>query len=199
MTALDDAIAAARNGRLVAIPTDTVYGIGTRADDPAATARIFEAKGRSPDVDLPVFVASVGDARRLSKFDARAEALAASFWPGALTIVLPRADESAAWHLGGDGATIGLRIPGHSLARAVVEGVGALAISSANKSGEPTATTCDELVAAFGELVDVYLCGEKPGASSASTVVTVAETGVRVLRPGPIGEDAVLRALSSTQ
>ena len=149
---IGDAVAAVRRGELVVFPTDTVYGIAARPDDPAATARVFEAKQRPSDLTLPVLVASIEDARAVAQLDDRAERLAAALWPGALTIVVPRAPRSRDWDLGGDPASIGVRIPDHRLARAVLDG-GPLATTSANRSGEGPATTCEELHEVFGDAV----------------------------------------------
>jgi tRNA threonylcarbamoyl adenosine modification protein (Sua5/YciO/YrdC/YwlC family) len=183
---LDAAIRAARGGKLIVVPTDTVYGVATRADDVEATDRLFEAKRRDHAVDLPVFVPSLDEAERVASLDARARALAARYWPGGLTMVLPRSSQSAAWSLGASTDTIGLRVPAHPLAAAVTEGVGALAITSANLSGQPVATTADELVSAFGDRVEVYLCEDEPLPSRASTVVDLTGPDLRILREGPI-------------
>jgi tRNA threonylcarbamoyl adenosine modification protein (Sua5/YciO/YrdC/YwlC family) len=193
---IQDAIAAANAGKLIALPTDTVYGIGTRAGHADGIERLFEAKGRERGAPLPVFVGSIEVASRLAVFDERADRLARAFWPGGLTIVLNRAGDSLDWDLGGDGATIGLRIPGHRLAREVAGGVTALAITSANRSGEPVLTTCDELAEAFSASVDVILCEEKPLQGSASTVVDVSGDDMRVLRAGAISQTDLDRALA---
>ncbi|MEX2418462.1 MAG: L-threonylcarbamoyladenylate synthase [Actinomycetota bacterium] len=195
MKAVDDAVAAALDGKLVVVPTDTVYGLGTRADDPGATRRIFQAKGRSRDADLPVFVGSIDVAREVAVLEGLGERLAAAFWPGKLTIVVPRNEASRGWDLGGDGRTIGLRIPGHPLARAVTAPVGALAITSANRSGRPVCTTCDELEAAFGKDVEVYLCEARPLPGVASTVVDATTDDLTILREGSIGEAEIAAAL----
>lgn len=191
---VEEAAAAAHHGALIVLPTDTVYGIGTRPDDPEATARLFVAKERPPDLTLPVLVAAPGDARHLAVFDARADRLADALWPGPLTLVLPRTSDSAPWNLGGDPATIGVRVPAHPLALAVLAAAGPLAVTSANRSGEPPARTCDELVATFGDLVRVYLCEEAPLEGEASTVVDLAHGEPRVLRAGGV-EPATLSQL----
>ena len=100
-----DAVAATRRGELVVFPTDTVYGIAARPDEPAATARVFEAKQRPAGLTLPILVASVEEARAVAQLDDRAERLAAALWPGALTIVVLRAPGSRDWDLGGDPAS----------------------------------------------------------------------------------------------
>jgi tRNA threonylcarbamoyl adenosine modification protein (Sua5/YciO/YrdC/YwlC family) len=187
-----DAIAAARRGDLVVYPTDTDYGIAARPDDPAATTRVFEAKRRPPDLTLPILVASIDDARTVARLDDRAERLAAALWPGALTIVVPRAPRSLGWDLGGDPASIGVRVPRHRLARAVLDG-GPLAATSANRSGEAPATTCEELHEVFGDAVAVYLCDEQPLLGRASTVVSLLGSAPAILRAGDIDPAAVER------
>ena len=184
-----EAAAAARRGALIVIPTDTVYGIATRPDDPDATGRLFAAKGRSSDHRLPVLVASLSAAREVAVFDARAETLAAACWPGPLTLVLPRTTPAAAWDLGGGAATVGIRVPDHPLARAVLADSGPLAVTSANRSGDPPARTCDELVSTFGGSVAVYLCQEEPLAGRASTVLDLADGPARLLRRGDVTAD----------
>ncbi len=192
-----EAAGAALSGALIVIPTDTVYGLGTRGDDPSATARLFSAKGRRRDLELPVLVASTASAREIAVFDEGSNALAARFWPGPLTLVLPRTPRSRDWDLGGDYSTIGVRVPHHPLALAVLARTGPMAVTSANRSGEPTPESCDELAHLFGDAVAVYLCGEEPLARVASTVVEVAGGQVRMLRAGAVGEDQIRAVLSS--
>ncbi len=181
---VEEAVAAARSGGLVVLPTDTVYGVGTRPDDPEATACLFAAKERPAGLTLPVLVASLDDARRVGVFDRRAEALAEGCWPGALTLVLARTEVSTGWELGGDRATVGVRIPAHLLALEVLHATGPLAVTSANRTGEPPATTCEQLLAVFGDQVDVYLCEERPLQGVASTVLDLAHGEPRLLRRG---------------
>jgi L-threonylcarbamoyladenylate synthase len=183
---IEEAADAARRGDLVVVPTDTVYGIGTRPDDPAATTRLFEAKRRPEHLELPVLVATAAEARDVATFDDRADRLAAACWPGALTLVLPRTARSAPWELGGDPATVGVRVPHHPLALAVLARTGPMAVTSANRSGEPPARTCDELHAAFGDAVAVYLCAGEPLEGAASTVLDLAHGAPTILREGAI-------------
>ncbi len=187
---------AALGGELVVLPTDTVYGIGTRPDDPAATGRLFDAKGRPRDLELPVLAPSAAAAREIADLDARAEALAARFWPGPLTLVVRRTEASRGWDLGGDPTTIGVRVPHHPLALAVLAETGPLAVTSANRSGEPTPLTCDEVLGAFGEAVAVYLCDQVPLAGVASTVVDLAHRTPRILRVGAVTESEVFAAIA---
>jgi tRNA threonylcarbamoyl adenosine modification protein (Sua5/YciO/YrdC/YwlC family) len=195
--AVEQAAAAALGGRLVVYPTDTVYAISTRPDDPGATGRLFEAKARSRDLELPVLVPSTSVAREIAAFDERAEALVLRFWSGPLTIVLPRTDRSRPWALGGDPETIGVRVPKHPLALALLALTGPLATSSANRSGEPTPVVCDEIEEVFGQRVEVYLCEEASRSDLASTVLDLAQGDPRVLRAGSVTEDEILAALAT--
>lgn len=192
-----DAAAAALNGRLIVIPTDTVYGIGTRADDPVATRSLFDAKGRPRDLAIAVLVPSSAAAREFATLDDRAAALAARFWPGPLTLVLPRTEASRRWDLGTDTRTIGLRVPHHPLALAVLAITGPLAVTSANRSGEATPRECDGLARAFGARVAVYLCQDEQLEGNPSTVVDATDGQLRVLRAGALGETDLLEALES--
>jgi tRNA threonylcarbamoyl adenosine modification protein (Sua5/YciO/YrdC/YwlC family) len=195
---VERAAAAALRGQLIVIPTDTVYGIGTRPDDPAATSRLFEAKGRPRDLELPVLVADLATAERIALFNDVARGLAERFWPGALTLVLERTDDSATWDLGGNPATIGVRVPDDPTARAVLERTGPLAVTSANISGERTPTTCHEIVDLFRDTVAVVLCASRELTGRASTVVDCTRQPPTILRTGDISADE-LRALLSTE
>ena len=192
---LRDAAAAARGGELIVFPTDTVYGIGTRPDDPAATARVFQAKRRPLDLELPVLVATVQAARAVAAFDERAERLAAALWPGPLTLVLPRGADASGWDVGGDPASVGVRAPHHPMALALLAETGPLAVTSANLSGRPPAETCDELHAFFGDRVSVYLCQEDPTGGVASTVLDLAHGPATVIREGSLPRDALFQLL----
>ena len=192
---LRDAAAAARDGELIVFPTDTVYGIGTRPDDPAATAKVFEAKHRPRDLELPVLVPTLAAARAVAVFDDRAEHLAGALWPGPLTLVLPRGADASGWDLGGDPATVGVRAPHHPLALALLAETGPLAVTSANRSGGPPAATCGELHALFGAAVAVYLCQEEPLDGVASTVLDLAHGPATVIREGALSREALLELL----
>lgn len=187
-----DAIAAARRGDLIVFPTDTVYGIAARPDDATATDRLFDAKRRPRDLTLPVLVSNAGQAREIARFDDRAARLAQGFWPGALTLVLPRTPASEGWDLGGDRASIGVRVPDHPLALAVLAG-GALATTSANRSGEAPASTCAELLEAFGGDVEVYLCQDDPLVGEPSAVVSLLSDPPEILRGGNLDPAEIAR------
>jgi L-threonylcarbamoyladenylate synthase len=185
---VDDAVAAVGRRELIVLPTDTVYGVGSRPDDPEATARIFAAKGRPRDLELPVLVPDVDAAASIAVLDERAARLVERFWPGPLTVVLERTNASRGWDLGGDPTTVGVRVPRHPLALAVLERTGPLAVTSANRSGVPPATTCDQLTEVFGDAVAIYVCEDRPLEGVASTVVELAHGEARVLRAGAVAE-----------
>lgn len=179
---VEAALRAIDAGEAVVFPTDTVYGLGAR---PEAAARLFEIKGRPRELTLPVLVAGMEDAHEVAVFDGRAEMLAAAFWPGGLTLVLPRATRSSGWDLGAHEATVGVRVPDERVARDLLARSGPLAVTSANPSGEPTPTSCDEVRAALGESVAVYVCaGDAPGGTPSTVVELVDEP--RILRAGAI-------------
>jgi L-threonylcarbamoyladenylate synthase len=119
----------------------------------------------------------------------------AGSWPGALTVVLRRTRGAAGWDLGGDPATVGVRVPRHPLALALLSETGPLAVTSANRSGEPPATTCDELHVIFADRVAVYLCEERALEGSASTVVDLAHGPATILRAGTVPAAAIAELL----
>jgi tRNA threonylcarbamoyl adenosine modification protein (Sua5/YciO/YrdC/YwlC family) len=171
-------------GGLVVIPTDTVYGLGTRPDDPEAVRRVFEAKRRPPELELPVLAPSLEWAATLGELGGPARRLAERFWPGAVTIVVRRTAVSRTWPLGPNATTIGLRVPAHPIASALLERTGPLAVTSANRSGRPTPQTCDEVRAVFGDLVEVYVCADGPVSGAPSTVVDLSGSTPTILREG---------------
>lgn len=193
--ALKEAAEALRAGLAVALPTDTVYGLAADASVPGATDRIFEVKHRPHDVDLPVLVADADQALGLATaVPESAIALMARFWPGAITLVIPRAPDLAA-DLGDDDATIGVRCPGHAVPRALCAIVGPLATTSANLHGEPTPETAARVAEVFGDAVAVVLDGG-PCAGSPSTVVDCTGVEPKLLREGRIAWDDVLATLA---
>lgn len=183
-------------GGLVVFPTDTVYGLGGRPDDAAVTTRIFQAKGRARHVALPVLADSIEVAGSVALFDDAAERVASACWPGALTLVLARSETSRGWDLGGDDdRTVAIRVPAHPVARALLSATGPLAVTSANRSGEPPATTCADLADAFGALVSAYLCEAGHLEGDPSTVLDLAHGDPVVLRPGGVSGDTIRRWL----
>jgi tRNA threonylcarbamoyl adenosine modification protein (Sua5/YciO/YrdC/YwlC family) len=177
---LDEAEAALRRGEVVAIPTDTVYGVATL---PAFTARLFEVKERPTAVALPVLVADEAQARTIAEVSDRAASLMAAHWPGGLTIVLPRRPSFDADLGGTDATTVGVRVPAHDVPRELARRVGPLVATSANRHGRPTPPTAegvrDELAVAV--VVDGGRCDGAP-----STVVRVDGDDVVILRQGAV-------------
>jgi tRNA threonylcarbamoyl adenosine modification protein (Sua5/YciO/YrdC/YwlC family) len=180
------AVAAAKRGDLVVLPTDTVYGIGTDAFNSYSVEALQRAKGRGRDKPPPVLV---GSARTLDglvlAMPAAARDLIAVFWPGALTIVVPHAP-SLAWDLGDTAGTMAVRMPLHPVALAVLREAGPMAVSSANRSGQSPAKTAEAAREQLGYSVSVYLeAGESPDPMP-STIVDLSEETPRVLRDGAI-------------
>lgn len=193
--ALADAVRALGEGGLVVFPTDTVFGVGARADVPDATGRIFEAKERPRGLTLPVLAPDAVAAWSVATPSAAARRLGERFWPGPLTLVLPRTPRSLPWDLGGDPDTVGVRVPRHPTAGELLSRAGPLAVTSANRSGEPDPRDCEGVRAALGDRVDVYLCAGPAPAGTASTVLAVHDDGWSVLRAGIIGDDEIAEAL----
>jgi L-threonylcarbamoyladenylate synthase len=189
--AIEAAEKALNAGGLVVFPTETVYGIASRPDDPRATDRLFEAKRRPRGLNIPVLAASATQALDLVVPHEAARRLAAAFWPGPLTMVLPRGAGSRGWQLGEATATIGVRVPGHPLSLALLKRAGSLAATSANVSGLPPLAGRAALQGAFGDAVAIYLVtdvGAEVTGGWSSTVVDLTGPELRVLREGPIDE-----------
>lgn len=180
-------------GRLVAFPTETVYGLGADATDGLAVASIYAAKGRPSFNPLISHVPSVAAARRLGRFDAAAERLAEAFWPGPLTLVLPALDDCAVCDLARSGLpTLALRVPAHPLARAVLEAAGRpIAAPSANVSGRISPTTADHVLADLDGRIAAVLDGGATEVGVESTIVACLDGHVRMLRPGGVAREAI--------
>jgi L-threonylcarbamoyladenylate synthase len=192
---LAPAVEALRDGLVVGIPTDTVYGLAADARLPGASARVFAAKGRPETVALPVLVADLEQASLLAGgLPREAEVLAARFWPGPLTMVLRRGPAAAGLELGGDPTTLGIRCPAHPLAVELLRRAGPLAVTSANRHGEPPLVSAASLRAAFGEalaaVVDGGRCDGEP-----STVLRLTGGKPELLRSGALAMADVEAAL----
>ena len=181
-----EAAAALRAGELVILPTETVYGLAADSGDPAAVARIFEAKGRPHFNPLIAHVPSVAAAEAVAALDSRALALAERFWPGPLTVVAPfRAGVSELARAGLD--TVAVRVPAHPLAREVLtEFGGAVVAPSANRSGRPSPTTFADAVEETGSAAAAALDGGPCVVGLESTVVALLDGPPRLLRPGAV-------------
>ena len=186
-----------RQGGLVGLPTDTVYGLAADATDNDAVASVFRAKGRASDKPLIALVATLSMARACADFSTPAKALAARFWPGPLTLVLPRAAASPLSPLVHQGAPgVSLRIPGNATARAVVEAAARpLTAPSANPSGAPSPLTAAEVIAGLGAHVELVIDGGPADGSLASTLLDLTGAMPRLLRPGVVTADAIERVI----
>ncbi len=183
-----------RQGGLVVFPTDTVYGVGAAVDRPDAVARIYRVKGRPLDRPIPVLISSVDQIERLAaRVDERVRRLAEAFWPGALTIVVPAQDWLPEEIVRETGA-VGLRMPDHPVALAIIEAAGgALATTSANRSGEKEACTAEEALEALGDRVELIIDGGRTPGGVPSTVVAVTNSELQVLRVGALDPALVRR------
>lgn len=184
-------------GGLVVMPTDTVYGLAARGDDRGAVERIFKAKRRPAGRPLPVLLPSVATLDEVARdVPPAARVLAEAFWPGPLTLVVPRSDCIPAWVTAGED-TVGVRVPDHVLARAILRLCSfPVAVTSANLSDEPTPSTGVACAEALADAPDLVL-EEGLIAGTASTVVEVRRDGWRILRAGPISEGAIRAALEA--
>jgi tRNA threonylcarbamoyl adenosine modification protein (Sua5/YciO/YrdC/YwlC family) len=180
------ALAAIQAGELVVIPTDTVYGIGADAFTPSAVNALLDAKGRGRDVPVPVLVGSVRAASALvEELGTYGQDLIDTFWPGPLTLIC-RAGRSLNWDLGDTKGTVAIRMPLHSVALELLKETGPMAVSSANRTGAPPATTAAEAEGQLGESVAVYLDAGPCADNIPSTIVDLTTAVPRVLRQGAI-------------
>ena len=186
-----------RGGGLVALPTETVYGLAARADSSEAVARIYRAKGRPDFNPLIVHVPSLAVAERLAVFDSRARQLAEAFWPGALTMVLPlRGDAGIAPAVTAGLPTIALRCPAHPVMQAVLAAAGvSLAAPSANRSGGVSPTSAAHVRESLGSAVDMVVDGGPAAQGIESTIVALRPHGWSLLRPGPISRQQIAEVL----
>lgn len=188
------AVEVLRNGGAVAAPTDTLYGILANALDERAVRKVFAAKMREAGSPLPIFVS---DAEDLAKYGRGvpeiAYALAAAFWPGKLTIVVPKSDRIPEVVSGGLD-TVGMRIPNHPVPRGIVAALGApVTATSANLSGTEGLASADDVVRELGERVDMVLDGGVLAPSAASTVVDATASPLKILRIGAVAPQTIER------
>lgn len=198
--ALDEAVAILRDGGLVAVPTETVYGLAARADRDEAVAAIYRAKGRPSFNPLIVHVADFPAAQAIAETDERAQSLAEKLWPGALTMVVPlRADAGLAPAVTAGLATVALRCPAHPLMRALLDRCEfPLAAPSANRSGAISPTEPAHVAASLRTSVPLILDGGSCAAGLESTIVALrADDRWQVLRPGPIDHERLATILGA--
>jgi L-threonylcarbamoyladenylate synthase len=182
-------------GGVVAVPTDTVFGLIAVAADAAAVERVFDIKGRDDGKPLPLFVGSSEQAALVAELTPAAEALARRFWPGALTLVL-RKRASFETRAAVDGDTIGLRVPDDAFLREAAMHLGPLTATSANLAGQPECRTAAEVRAQLGDRVDCIVDAPVGAAGKPSTVVYCTDSEVVLLREGAIPREAIAEALA---
>lgn len=194
--AIHTAVDILRSGGLVAFPTDTVYGLGANAFDPAAVRSLFLAKGRRDEKAVPVLIADPSDLGRVAmEASEMAAALAAHFWPGPLTIVVPKHPDLPAEI--SILPTVGVRIPDHPLTRALLQAAGPLAVSSANRSGGANPIRAQDVLAQLDGIIGLIIDGGMTPGGVPSTVVDCVGAEPQVLREGPISATDILRLLGA--
>ncbi|MDN4479125.1 L-threonylcarbamoyladenylate synthase [Demequina lignilytica] len=188
---LDAAVDAVARGAVIVLPTDTVYGVGADAFQPDAVAAVLAAKGRGRQMPPPVLIPDVRTVDGLARdVPQSARTLMEACWPGALTVIV-HAQPSLAWDLGDTGGTVALRVPDHPAARALLSRTGPLAVTSANRTGEPAATTAADAETQLGEAVAVYLdAGDSP-LGVASTIVDATGETLRIVRDGGVTRERI--------
>jgi L-threonylcarbamoyladenylate synthase len=199
-----EAIRVLEAGGVVAIPTDTVYGLAVALSTPGGIERLFAAKSRPPDKAIALLLADAAQAADIGEMRPAATALAAAFWPGGLTLVVPRRTDRQlpAALTGGELApgaipTVGLRVPAHPAPVALARALGPLPTTSANRSGEPELRTAGEIEALLGDAVDLILDGGPATGGPSSTVVDCTAGVPEIRRAGAIDASEITRALGS--
>jgi len=197
MGEIDEAARALRAGKLVAFPTETVYGLGGDATNDRAVAAIFAAKGRPSFNPLIVHVANISSAAQFAELSAKAQVVARSFWPGPLTLVLPRRRDCRISLLATAGLdSVAIRVPAHKIAQTLLMMTGLpLAAPSANPSGRLSPTTADHVLADLGDKVEFVIDGGPCQVGVESTVLSLLEDGPRILRPGAVTAEALSEVL----
>ncbi|MDO5033180.1 L-threonylcarbamoyladenylate synthase [Corynebacterium sp.] len=188
---MEMAVKAAKSGRLVVMPTDTLYGLGCDAFDNDAVANLLATKHRGPDMPVPVLVGSWDTIKGLvGTYTDTAKTLVEAFWPGGLSIVVPQAP-SLPWNLGDTRGTVMLRMPLHPIAIELLREVGPMAVSSANISGHQPPTTALAAKQQLGKAVTVYLDGGEAAIGKPSTIIDLSGPRPYLLREGAISAERV--------
>jgi L-threonylcarbamoyladenylate synthase len=194
--AIQQALEVLNKGGLVAFPTDTVYGVGAMVMDGTAVKSIYAAKDRPVEKAIPVLIGDAGDMDKVGmNIPETAYRLASRFWPGPLTVVIPKKPtlpESVSAT-----ATVGVRVPDHEVARTLLRAAGPMAVTSANISGQTSPSTAEEVFAQLGGRIDLIIDGGKTPGGVPSTVIDCSENDLKILRAGPISLEEIRTKLSS--
>ncbi|MEE1617084.1 L-threonylcarbamoyladenylate synthase [Brachybacterium sp. J153] len=194
-SALTAAVEAVREGRLIVLPTDTVYGIGADAFSPESVEALLEAKGRGRDTPPPVLIGDHAVLLALAvDLPPYVEDLADAFWPGALTLIL-QAQPSLTWDLGETRGTVALRMPDDEVALDLLRRTGPLAVSSANRHGKPAALTVLDAATQLGDAVEVYLDGGTARLGTSSTIIDTTVTPAEIVREGSLSREQIIEAV----
>lgn len=189
---IDAAVHAVERGEVIVLPTDTVYGVGADAFQPKAVAAVLAAKGRGRHMPPPVLIPELRTVDGLGRdVPASARALMDACWPGPLTVIV-LAQPSLAWDLGETHGTVALRVPDHEAALALLKRTGPLAVTSANRTGEPAATTASGALEQLGDAVSVYLDGGDAPLGVASTIVDATGERLRIVREGGVSRERII-------
>jgi L-threonylcarbamoyladenylate synthase len=193
--AIQQAVSVLRQGGLVAFPTDTVYGVGALVSEVQAIAQLYVVKGRGSEKAIPILLSNPAELDQVAaEVNEAAQRLAARFWPGPLTLVLPKQaflpEELSAQ------PTVGVRMPDHPVALALMRLTGPLAVTSANISGAASTVTAQEVLEQLGGRISLILDGGRTPGGISSTVVDCTSGEPRILRAGPISPQEILKALS---
>lgn len=195
--ALQRAIDTLQAGELVAIPTDTVYGLGTLAFSTTGALKIYQVKERPPEKALPILLGEFTQLKLVAEFvPETARKLAAAFWPGALTLILPKHPDIPKAVSALD--TVGVRIPNHIFARELFQAAGPMAVSSANLSGHSNPTTAEDVYAQLKGSLPLILDGGRISGGIPSTVVDCTGADIRILREGTISRKMIGEALAKS-
>jgi len=185
-----------QNGGLVAFPTDTVYGVGALAFDGKAVESIYKAKDRPIEKAIPVLIADAADMEKVgTNIPAIAHQLAARFFPGPLTVIIPKQPTLPESVSAID--TVGVRVPDHETARALLRAAGPMAVTSANISGQPSPSTAQEVFEQLGGRIDLIIDGGTTPGGVPSTLVDCTGDEMKILREGPISLEEIRLKLSS--
>lgn len=192
--AIEQATAVLEAGGTVAFPTDTVYGLGVRVDDTQAIEQLYTIKAREKNKAIAVLLSTVEDLERITQNpSAETLKLARAFWPGPLTLVVPR--HPALPENLSSRPTVGVRIPDHAVALALLHAAGPLAVTSANISGGTNACTAEEVLVQLGERVDLVLDGGETPGGNPSTVAEILKDELNIFREGPISKMVLRKTL----